>query len=165
MVYMSLINSSNIKNITLQEKENMIHNYLEGCVFIFDLYICNTIKNYKWHYMYEESPTLTDISNYMNKHNNMVSIQYFDSAKYFDVNSYIQYTNNYKKKIILELIHKIHKRHDKHMNKRTIIDEKDIDNLKVKYLTYDNVRYLFDSCNGKSYFNKCLEITNPPNIK
>lgn len=166
--YTSLINTNSITSNQMVRNQivqnQMISNYLEGCMFIFDLYINNHIKSYSWVYRYETSPSLYDIEKYLDKHN-MKTISYVSlNDKYLSVTSYLKYIADYKNMIILDLIHNINKNNKNINNTRTIIDELDIDKMKTKYITYENIKYLFN-CNGKMYFNKCLDIIEPISLK
>jgi len=159
--YISLVDNMNIKPHKKTDN-SMLRNYLEGCLFIFDLYINNHIKDYSWVYRYESAPTLKEIAIYL-ENNSMDKIMYSYNInkKYLTLISYAKYMTDYKNMIILDLIHHINKNiNTDNNNKRTLINEIDIDSMKTKYITYDNVKYLFN-CNGKIYFNKCLEIIPP----
>jgi hypothetical protein len=156
--YISLLNYNKKEYITTND---MIINYIEGCIFIFDLYINNTIKDYRWFYRYETTPTLKQLANYMQNHTNLHN-NILIKNNYMDLSTYIKYITMYKNIIILECIHRIKNSIQDHMkNSRIIINENNIDKLKKKYLTYSNVKYIFN-CNNKIYFNKCIEISNPP---
>lgn len=152
--YISLLNHN---NHNIHSDNNMIENYLEGCNFIFDLYINNTINDYRWFYQYEMAPTLQSLYQYMETHNlPKITVQ---KKHYMNTMEYVKYVDRYKKSIILDTIHKINKKY--HMkNSRKIVDENDYNKLKIKYLKYDNVKYLFN-CDGKMYFNKCIVVTQP----
>jgi hypothetical protein len=91
------------------------------------------------------------------------------NRKFLTLETYIKYMTDYKNMIILDLIHHINKNISTWTSKakqrtknniRNIINEHNIDSMKTKYITYDNVKYLFN-CNGKIYFNKCLTIIEP----
>lgn len=153
--YISLLEQTN--NHNNHRDNNMIENYLEGCVFIFDLYINNTINDYRWFYRYETTPTLSCLYQYMENHSfPKITLQ---KKHYMDTEEYVKYVDRYKKSIILDTIHNINKKY--HMkNSRKIVDENNYNKLKIKYLTYDNVKYLFN-CDGKMYFNKCIVVTQP----
>ena len=161
MKYISLVD--NMNTTPHKKTENIqIRNYLEGCLFIFDLYINNHIKDYSWVYRYEFAPTLKELSHYLEKNNmDTITYSYNMNRKYLTLESYTKYMTDYKNMIILDLIHHINKNINTDTNnKRTIINEHNLDSMKTLYITYDNVKYLFN-CNGKVYFNKCLEIIPP----
>ena len=158
--YISLIKPK--EHIKFKPDNDKFKNYMEGCYFIFDLYINNNIRDYSWFYRYEDAPTLIDLNNYLMKQKSSDFPKIFNYVNnnnniYLDINTYRTYIDDYMNKIILDLIHNIN---NTGMNKRTIVDEMDMNGLKTKYFTYDNIKNLFN-CNGKTYFNKCLQIEPP----
>ena len=151
-------NLSNVSNI-----EDVVINYLEGCKFIFDIYLNNNLDNYKWFYKYHNSPTLTEIYNFLSK--NIKDKEYIlnifnyvkkNDGKYLNYTNYKEYSNNYKFKIFSDIIFNI-------TNKKIFISQNNFNYIKQKYLTYNNVKKIFN-CNGQIYFNKCINISNPINI-
>jgi hypothetical protein len=153
--YISLLNRDGGKHN--HSDNNIIENYLEGCDFIFELYINNTINDYRWFYRYETAPSLISLYKYMMNHPLPKIILH--TKHYMDTIEYVKYVDLYKKRIIMETIYKINKKYHTE-NSRKIVDENNYNKLKIKYLTYDNVKYLFN-CDGKMYFNKCVIVSNP----
>ena len=155
-----------LKDISITKEDgdiDKVTNYMEGCQFIFELYINNTINNYRWYYKYTSAPTLNTIVKYYDSID-LQNLQIKNKEKYLDVDGYKKYSDDYKNKLLLSIIHKI-KQHTNSMmdNKRIIIKEEEKENELQKYLTYDNIKYTF-VCNGEYFFNKCIELINPPNI-
>jgi 5'-3' exonuclease len=68
-IYKSKLLTNSNNNIDNKINNDIIINYLEGCNFIFDLYINNNIKNYNWYYKYEYAPYLNDIYIYLKDKN------------------------------------------------------------------------------------------------
>jgi hypothetical protein len=129
----------------------------------------NDMRNYRWTYRYEESPTLTDVSNIMAKTKNIEELfKYADDNSndmYLDFESFQEYRDEYRNNVIFDIIRKgmNYKTKKTKKNQRFIIEE-DYETVKKKYITYENVRFLFN-CNGKMYFNKCLELIEPQKIE
>ena len=158
--YNSLFNKLTIIN---NNSDDVIINYLEGCKFIFDIYLNNNLDNYKWFYKYHNSPTLTEIYNFLSK--NIKDKKYIlnifnyvkkNDSKYLNYTNYKEYSNNYKFKIFSDIIFNI-------TNKKIFISQNNFNYIKQKYLTYNNVKKIFN-CNGQIYFNKCINISNPIKI-
>ena len=130
--------------------EEMIINYLEGCKFIFDIYLNNELLNYKWYYRFSHSPYLSDIRDFFKKDRDIYNI--FDyvknnNKKFLSNETYIKYGNENKERLLKKLILKI--------NPKEVFNDS-LEVLRNKYFTYENIIKIVD-CDGKPYFNKCFE--------
>jgi hypothetical protein len=141
---------------------DLIEDYLKGCQFVFDIYLNNEVRNYKWYFKYEHAPTLTDITKYLSEIDDKKLEEKFDyytietpekKAKYFDVAGYKRYIEDNKQKIINDVIKQIYT-----INKEQMPTNISYDDIKKLNLTYANVEKIFN-CAGKKYFNKCIEAT------
>jgi hypothetical protein len=139
-----------------------ITNYFQGCQFILDIYLNNILKNYKWYYRYNESPTIMEIVTFMTGKSDSELISLFDytnggtaitsnTLKYLNVESYGTYSGENKEKIIKSAIKKI----DPSENVSDGIV--DLVELKRRHFTLDNIEKIVN-CHNKQYFNKCIEV-------
>jgi hypothetical protein len=139
-----------------------VTNYLQGCQFILDIYLNNSLKNYKWHYKYNDSPTIMEIITFMTGKSELELNQLFDytnggttitsnTLKYLNATSYRTYSGENKEKIIKSAIKKINP--SENVSDTTV----DLAELKRKYFTLSNVEKIVN-CHNKQYFNKCIEV-------
>ena len=164
--YNSLFNKlTNVNNnlLKVSKTNDIIINYLEGCKFIFDIYLNNNLNNYKWYYKYHNSPTLMEIYNFLSKNIkdkkyilNIFNYAKNNDGKYLNYTNYKEYSNNYKFKIFSDIIFNI-------TNKKIFISQNNFNYIKQTYLTYNNVEKIFN-CDRQIYFNKCINISNPIKI-
>ena len=137
---------------------DLLSGYLKGCQFIFDIYLNNEVKNYKWYFNFEEGPTLSNIVKYLTETSGDISLlfNYHSSetpeerAKYLNVETYKSFMEENKKQMVKEIIEKMGTREDM---TNFVTNYEDI---KTRQLTYEHSDKIFD-CKGKMYFNKCIE--------
>jgi hypothetical protein len=138
----------------------VVSEYLKGCQFIFDIYLNNEVRNYKWYFRFNESPTLPHLVKFFNELGRRVNLSshfdYFSSetpekrAKYLNVESYLNFVNANKKHIVKDIISKM-------VPDEVLTDfERNYDDIKTRHFTLDKSEQIFN-CNGKAYFNKCIE--------
>ena len=135
--------------------KEQIYNYLEGCNFIFDIYINNNLLNYNWCYMYEHSPSLSEIyeeTKYLS-HEELKNI--FDYTKkadnmYLTADTYQQYIDYLKFLNIKELLIKL--------NIKEKINRFNYHKLAEKYFTYDKIKQIFTLNGSKKFINKCINV-------
>ncbi len=136
----------------------LVSEYLKGCQFIFDVYLNNEVRNYKWYFSYEEGPTLSHLTKFLTETPGNISL-YFDyfsletpdeRAKYLNVETYKSFIEDNKKQMIKDIISKMESGED--LSDFT----GKYNEIKSRHFTYSNVEKIFD-CKGKKYFNKCIE--------
>ena len=96
---------------------DMIKTYLEGTKFICDLYLFNTMKNYKWIYKYERTPTVNEIVKFLNDEKVKPNVDFdaiFDYSygqngiqQYFNLEKYKQFSSDNILKIKYNIYKKI----------------------------------------------------------
>ena len=133
-----------------------INNYLEGCQFIFDLYINNKIKNYNWVYKYETSPHLNEIYSYLQNKDvdNLKDIFNYtnsnNSKKFLSYNTYQLYIEYLKNKNIENILKKVGVDDE--------ITNSNIQDFEEKIFIYKNINKIFECTPDKKYINKCIDI-------
>lgn len=175
----------------IKNPANMIEQYIKGCKFIFDIYINNTVENYKWHYPYDSSPTLKEIVDYYNANKDNIAIIASNSdpnrTEYFNNETYRKYYDMNFQFHMIKLLEKIKKRKwvefsrditaefnkvvdygKKIMNGENITDEeqRELNNLlsilKPIFFTHWNIRLTFSA--NKNSFDKSFgpeKLINP----
>jgi hypothetical protein len=144
----------------LNNEQSKITNYLEGCQFIFDVYINNDLKNYTWYYKYRDSPKFVNIVKYLSPLNGGQQLSsIFDYVKgndtrlqgaYLDTRSYHKYVENNKRRVISDIIRNI--------NPNIVINpDMDFNALINEYITYHNIENILD-CRNKVFINTCFEV-------
>jgi hypothetical protein len=136
----------------------LVSEYLKGCQFIFDVYLNNEARNYKWYFSFDEGPALSHLTKFLTETPGNISLHfdYFSSetpverAKYLTVATYKSFIEDNKKQMIKDIISKMESGED--LSDFT----GKYDEIKSRHFTYSNVEKIFD-CKGKKYFNKCLE--------
>ncbi len=136
----------------------LVLEYLKGCQFIFDIYLNNEVRNYKWYFSFEEGPTLAHIIKYLTETPGDISLafDYYsletpeERAKYLNVETYKAFVEENKKQMIKDIISKMESGED-----LSDFIEK-YSEIKSRQFTYLNSEKIFD-CKGKKYFNKCIE--------
>ena len=137
--------------------DQQIINYLEGCKFIFDIYINNTLENYNWVYNYEVAPNLIDIYNFLKNKTSKELEELFDYTKnyrhqYLTYKTYNKYINYLKFKNIKNILKKFNG------NIKINIRHSNIESLMKKYFVYNNIKDIFKNNYNKKYINKCITI-------
>jgi len=147
--------------ITNEEKsksdENIydkVSNYLEGCKFIFDIYIQNKMENYHWYYKYETAPTLVEISNITSAISFEEVVNMFDYTK-TKLDTYLNFTT-----------YQYYIDYLKYVNFKYILEKFNVSNITIdnynilleKYCTYKNVPKIFNFDKSKKYINKCFDV-------
>ena len=90
---LELLISQKNKSEIISSSEAQIINYLEGCKFIFDLYITNNLKTYNWFYKYEVAPNLQEIYSFL-KLKSVDEFDYiFDYVKKQDPTKFLSYSS------------------------------------------------------------------------
>jgi hypothetical protein len=88
-------------------QNNKVIKYLQGCQFIFDLYFLNNIRNYKWFYPFEKSPSLKELKIFFRNNNNYEEIFNYmennNNDKYLTMETYIRYIEDNKSKILSDI--------------------------------------------------------------
>ena len=138
--------------------EDQIKNYLEGCQFIFDIYINNNLQDYKWYYKYYRSPPIIFIVKFIKENirqnftiSDLFNYKYDNNVSYLDTANYIKYMNDNKDNIINNIIGYIID------NTYHIVDDTTpLKDLKTRLFTLDNIEYIFPCLNNQTYFNKCI---------
>lgn len=149
--FVSLFKQNNSEN---KYNNEQIMNYLEGYMFIFDIYMNDMVMNYKWVYRYNNAPTLNNLKQFFTniKKENIQNVFNYNKEQYnnvyLDSEDYTKYINDNKINLHKQIINNIQEKSD---------NDTDIDYLMKKYYTYMNANRIFD-CNNKQYFNKCLEL-------
>ena len=133
-----------------------IKNYLEGCQFIFDIYLNNKIKNYNWVYNYESAPYLENIYSYLKDKELDELEEIFNYVgnnnpnKFLSYKTYQDYMEYLKKRNIINILKK---------NKiRVNITDDNIQDLEKEYFVYRNIKNIFQCSSNKKYINKCIDI-------
>jgi hypothetical protein len=133
-----------------------IKNYLEGCQFIFDIYLNNKIKNYNWVYNYENAPYLENIYAYLKDKELGDFEEIFDYVgsnnpnKFLSYKTYQDYMEYLKKRNIINILKK---------NKiREKITDENIQDFEKEYFIYRNIKNIFQCSSNKKYINKCIDI-------
>lgn len=96
------------KQADKEKDDDMITNYLEGCKFIFDLYLNNEIKDYYWYYKYERTPILKNILQYTKENRNIFKKFTFNyKNKVFTEEQYKSFYEYNKKVILINIMNNI----------------------------------------------------------
>ena len=158
VVYKSLIKDGSTDLPTYNPE--LVSAYLKGCQFVFDIYLNNEVRNYKWYFNFDEGPTLSNLVKYLTETSGDISLSFDyyslespeERAKYLNVETYKAFVEDNKKQIFKEIIEKMDTRED-----LTTFEANHTD-IKRRQFTYENSDKIFD-CNGIMYFNKCIELT------
>jgi hypothetical protein len=150
-----LLLNSNKDGETSRSTQSQIYNYLEGCQFIFDIYINNTLRNYDWYYRYEKSPTLSEITSAVESKSSDELKIIFDYTKnsdnyYLTPNTYQRYIDYLKFVNIKDILKRLRIRENITMN--------NFQSLAEKYFTYNNIESIFILDNSKKFINKCINV-------
>ena len=128
-------------------------NYLQGCKFIFDIYINDKIVDYNWVYKYDVAPTLKDIYLFLENKEDIKNIFNYKSSnynKFLSFKTYKNYLEYLKVKNMKNILKKI--------GIKEKIKKSNIEELSKKYIIYKNIKKIF-KCSGDNIFiNKCFNI-------
>lgn len=132
--YKNLFFNTEIPEKTTDEK---IKNYLEGYIFIHELYINNNVPNWKWVYNYRSAPSLQEVSKYLVEDKKPFPELVSDSDYFTNNEEYKSYLASVIRHNLIKIIQKVSAKSFDEI-------DKNFDNEKKQVFKYENVEKLFD---------------------